>query len=92
MPRYFFHCADGSRDPDLKGTELEHDQAAQQAAVAFAGAVLKDQPMLLWEKGAWRVEVTDEENILLFTVVTIAMDAPRPNPSRPTPQQETDMD
>ena len=92
MPRYHFHSADGSRDPDLEGTELENDQAAQQAAVAYAGAMLKDDPMLLWEKGSWRVEVTDEEGVLLFTVVTLAMDAPRPKPSRATARSKTEID
>jgi len=78
MPRYHFHCADGSREPDVDGIELANDEAAQQEAVALAGQILKDDPKLIWNKGQWRVEVTDDSNMLLFTVVTLAMDAPRP--------------
>ena len=78
MPRYFFHCADGVRDPDREGTVLADDHAAQVAAVAFAGETLKHSPGTLWDKGQWRVEVTGEQGALLFTVITIAIDAPTP--------------
>ena len=79
MPLYHFHCADRSRQPDAEGTELPDDRAAQQMAVEFAGEVLKGDPQLLWRKGQWRVEVTDDANVLLFTVITLAVDAPRPH-------------
>lgn len=78
MPRYFFHCADGARDPDRDGTVLADDAAAQVAAVTFAGETLQHSPGSLWEKGQWRVEVTGDEGALLFTVITIAVDAPKP--------------
>jgi len=78
MPRYHFHLADGGRDPDNEGVELADIQAARLAAVQFAGDLLRDSPQELWEKGTWRVEVTDERNILLCTVVTLAIDAPTP--------------
>lgn len=78
MPRYFFHLADGHRDFDEAGTELENDQAAQLAAVQFAGELLRHQPIELWQKGQWRVEVTDETGVLLFTIITLAIDAPTP--------------
>lgn len=78
MPRYYFHCADGHREPDLEGTELANDEAAQLTAVAFAGEVLKHDPKELWDKGQWRVEVTDTQGVLLFTIITLAVDAPKP--------------
>ena len=78
MPKYHFHCADGAREPDLEGTDLPNDEAAQQAAVAFAGEVLKHDPKMIWDKGTWRVEVTDADNVLLFTVITLVVDAPTP--------------
>lgn len=80
MPRYHFHCADGARDTDVDGTELENDEAARAAAISFAGETLRHSPNSLWEKGHWRVEVTDADNALLFTVITLAVDAPRPTP------------
>ena len=80
MPRYFFHCADGLREPDTEGTELANDDLARQMAVSFAGEVLKERPELVWSRGMWRVEVTNEDNALLFTLITLAIDAPKPEP------------
>jgi hypothetical protein len=78
MPRYYFHCADSSRHLDTTGTELADDESAQQAAVAFAGEVLKFSPNALWHKGHWRVEVTDDDGMLLFKVAALAIDASKP--------------
>ena len=82
MPHYFFHHADGKRDYDREGVELPNDQAAQLEAIRYAGSVLKDDPAAIWDHGAWRVEVTDCRRSLLFTVITIAIDAPRPDVAR----------
>lgn len=76
MPRYFFHSADGHRNPDTEGVELPNDRAAQRAAVAYLGAALEDDPEMLWHKGNWRVEVTDETGRLKWTVMVMAIDAP----------------
>ena len=80
MARYHFHCADGSREPDEEGTELASDEEAQRIAIVYAGEVLMSNPASIWEKGSWRVEVTNDDNALLFTVITLAIDAPRPKP------------
>jgi hypothetical protein len=94
MPRYFFHCADGVRIPDDRGTVLPSVAAAHLEAIAFAGATLRDQPQELWNKGSWRVEVTDEAKRLLFTVITFAVEAPTPHdlpdprPANDDPQPE----
>jgi hypothetical protein len=77
MPRYFFHTADGVRDPDTDGIEFEDDDAAQLEAVRYAGEALRWQPKKLWKRGQWRVEVTGEDGALLFTVITVAVDAPK---------------
>lgn len=79
MPRYFFHSADGRRNPDPDGVELPNDRAAQRAAVSYLGAALGDDPDMLWHKGQWRVEVTDETGRLKWTVVAMALDAPGPD-------------
>ena len=78
MPIYHFHCVDGSRQLDMQGTELADDRAAQHMAVEFAGEVLRGDPHLVWQSGHWRVEVTDAADVLLFTVITLAVEAPRP--------------
>ena len=46
--------------------------------MTFAGEVLQSDPKVLWTHGQWRVEVTDADDALLFTVITLAVDAPRP--------------
>ena len=76
MPRYFFHTADGSRDRDTEGTELPDARTARVSAIRYAGDVLSDQPELLWDGRDFRVEVTTEEGDLLFTIITLAVDAP----------------
>ena len=78
MPRYHFNCADGERDYDRDGTDLDNDQQAQAEAVRVAGEVLKHDPKKVWGSGQWRVEVTNDEGVLLFAVVTIGIDVPRP--------------
>lgn len=82
MPRYHFHCADGSRQYDPEGTVLASDETARQEAIKFAGSVLKDDPDGIWQAGQWRVEVTDDDDALLFTVITLVVDAPKPAASR----------
>ena len=76
MPRYFFHTADGSRDRDLEGVELKDHSAARREAIKFAGSVLNDQPAVLWDGRDFRVEVTDKTGDLLFTIITLAVNAP----------------
>ena len=85
MKIYHFNCVDGARIPDTEGISLPDDQTAQVEAVRFAGEVLQSEPHMLWEKGQWRVEVTDAHGLLLFTVIMIAVDAPKPTHAAPSP-------
>lgn len=78
MPIYHFHSADGAREPDESGIELPDLDTARSEAIRYSGAVLAHSPQQLWRTGHWRVEVNDENNVLLFTVVTLAIDAPKP--------------
>jgi hypothetical protein len=76
MPRYFFHRTDGYFQRDDEGVELESLQAARIEAVTFAGASLAEEPEQVWNGQDFRVQVTDEQGLLLFTVITLAIDAP----------------
>lgn len=76
MPTYHFHSANGGRFLDRDGIELRDLAEARLNAVQLAGEVLRDHPEHIWEAGHWRVEVTDHRNVLLFTVVTLVIDAP----------------
>jgi hypothetical protein len=74
MPRYYFHTADGAPDHDEVGTELADDNAARVEAVRYIGESLRSDPKLLWDGSEFRVEVTDENGDVLFTVVALSVD------------------
>ena len=76
MPRFFFHRTDGYFERDDEGVELESLHAARVEAVTFAGSSLAEEPEQIWNGQDFRVEVTDERGMLLFTVITLAIDAP----------------
>ena len=77
MPLYFFHTADGGRDFDHEGVDLPNADAAHLEAIQHAGETLRHHPQELWNHGQWRIEVSDETGSLIFTVLTIAIEAPR---------------
>ena len=68
MPRYFFHSEDGHLEHDQVGTELADAAAARIEAVRFAGALRTERPQALWESTRWRLLVTDERALILFTI------------------------
>lgn len=78
MPIYRFHCSDETREPDLCGTVLPNDEAARTMAIRFAGELLNHEPERIRRQGQQQVEVMGEDGTLLFTVVTLAVEAPGP--------------
>ena len=74
--RYFFNQAGVVYDPDYDGLELASMDEARVEAVRFASAVMKDHPTLVWHGEDFRVEVTNENRMLLFTVVVVGVDSP----------------
>ena len=76
MARYFFSTANGARHADDEGLELPSIAAARVAAIQHAGAIMADEPDVLWDGQDFRVEVTDHEGMMLFTVIAITVDAP----------------
>ena len=76
MPRYFFHTANGSREQDKEGMELQDDSAARREAIIYAGAIMVNEPGVLWDSQDFLVEVTDERNLILFTIIASAVNAP----------------
>ena len=78
MPRFYFDTADGSRDRDTVGTILKDQAEARVEAIKFAGEVMTSQPDVLWDGHDFRVEVSSEDQKLLFTIIALAVDAPPP--------------
>jgi hypothetical protein len=74
--RYFFNLAGAVHDPDNDGLELPSLGDARVMAAQHAGEVLRDRPGVVWEGEELRVEVTDENRLVLFTLITVGVDAP----------------
>jgi len=79
LPRYFFHIADGIVRPDSEGTELPNLAAARIEAVTTAGQMLRDHAVDFWSSNDWRVIVTGEDHLVLFTISCQALAAPVPS-------------
>ena len=76
MPLFFFNQAGAVYDPDVEGVELATISDARIQAVKFAGETLRDRPELAWLGDEYRVEVTDENQLILFTFVAMGVDSP----------------
>jgi len=75
MPKYFFHVHDGQSFPDQQGTDLANLTAAQLEAVQLMGQMMKDDSQAFWNGEDWRVQVTDEGDMTLFTLHFMAVQA-----------------
>lgn len=68
MPKFYFHVDHGELHADFEGVEFECEQQAREAAVKTCGQAVKEIAQEFWEKGEWRMHVTDDEHRLLFTL------------------------
>jgi hypothetical protein len=73
--RFFFNLAGAVYDPDNEGVELSSISDARIMAVKHAGELLLERPQLAWMGDEVRVEVTDENQLLLCTVIAFGVDA-----------------
>ncbi len=74
MAKYFFNTIDGGWVGDDEGLDLPNVAVARTEAIRFAGMLLNDNPDLLWDGRDFRVEVTDESQRVLVTVIMLAVD------------------
>lgn len=74
--RYFFNQVDGEIKLDDDGIEFDSINEARLEAVRYAGEVLRYHPTLVWTGQDFRIEVTDEAKLVLFTVIVVGVDAP----------------
>ena len=85
MLRYFFNLAGAVHDPDNEGIELEGIDQARTEAVKFASDYIRNRPEVVWLGDELRLEVTNSQQILLFTLIVFGVDAPAAqSPKRPT--------
>jgi hypothetical protein len=74
--RYFFNLAGAVYDPDNQGVEFGTAADARAEAVKFAGELIRDHPTMVWAGEDFRVEVTDGNQTVLFTVIVVGVIAP----------------
>ena len=73
--RFYFHLAGALDDTDDAGHDLESIAVARVEAVKFAGDILHDHPEALWLGEELRVEATNNDHVLLFTVIILGVEA-----------------
>ena len=75
--RYFFNQTGVIYDPDDEGIEIASLDEARVEAVRYAAEVMRDHPTLVWHGEDFRTEVTNSDQLLLFTVIlVIGVDSP----------------
>jgi hypothetical protein len=72
---YFFNLAGAVYDPDVEGVDLPTMAEARLYATVSAGELQRDRPGLPWEGEELRVEVTDENQLVLFTLIIFGVEA-----------------
>lgn len=73
MPIYFFHTDGGARVVDDVGIDLPNDAKAHQEAIRLAGAMMNQEPQLLWGGRRFLTEVVSEAGKPLFTIIAQAV-------------------
>lgn len=73
MPRYFFHTDDRRSFHDEDGTPLANDAAARIEAARVLGQLLNEQPADVWNDGQFRITVTDERGVILYSLDVAAL-------------------
>ena len=72
MPRYFFSITHGERRQDHEDAlELPDDRAAWEEATSACGELLKDADGKLKPNQEWRMDVNDENQELIFSLMLI---------------------
>jgi hypothetical protein len=74
--RFFFNLAGAVYDPDNDGYELPSLGDARLMAATHAGEFLRDRPGVVWGGEELRIEVTDENQLVLFTLIVLGVDSP----------------
>ena len=72
----FFNLAGAVHDPDTTGIEMATLGDARKEAARYIGQVIRDKPEVVWLGDEMRVEVTDKDQLVLFTIVIFGVDAP----------------
>lgn len=73
--RYFFNLAGAIHDPDNEGIELANISLAREYAVRAAADYMHDHPEIVWLGEEFRLEVTNKDRLILFTLIVMGVDS-----------------
>jgi len=76
VPRFHFNVYDGTHHIDSEGAELPGLSAVRNYAVHYFRDMLQADLRTFWESGEWKMDVTDERGLTLFSLHFIGIDAP----------------
>lgn len=76
MPIFHFNMHDGRAYPDTLGAECPDLAGAKIEAVRRMADLLREDAARFWTGDEWTMSVTDHQNLVLFSLVFVAMNAP----------------
>jgi len=76
MPRYHFNVLDDVSMPDSEGQELTDLASARCEAVKLCGSLIRELDADFWDGEEWKMEVTNDRGLILFSLLFIAVKAP----------------
>jgi len=86
--RCFFNLAGAIYDRDVEGYEVASIDQARVLAAQHVAEVIRDRPEAVWAGEEVCLEVTDEHQLILFTIIVVGVDSPagagQPSSFRPT--------
>jgi hypothetical protein len=71
----FFNLAGAVYDPDVEGFEVATIDEARSLAAIHVAEVIRDRPNVIWAGEEVRLEVTDKNQTVLFTIIVVGVDA-----------------
>ncbi|MDB5700803.1 MAG: hypothetical protein JWL66_1002 [Sphingomonadales bacterium] len=69
---------------DAEGIELPDLNAAREEAVLLSGGLLSEHGKQFWKDEKWKMDVTDEAGVVLFSLQFVALP---PHQCRDSPRQ-----
>lgn len=73
--KYYFNFAGAVHDPDKDGIELANIGLAREYSVRAAAEYMRDHPDVVWLGEEFRLEVTNKDRLILFTLIVMGVDS-----------------
>lgn len=82
MPNFHIELRSETHVRETMVVEKDDLTAARIEVAKFVGALLNARAEVIWEDQDWRVDCTDDEGLILFTMSVFASDAAATIPYR----------